>query len=70
MAETYTCEMCGKTYEKGRTDEEAIAEMKEHFGEVPKEEQATICDDCFNKIHPDKFPIATRISKATNIQSR
>ena len=44
---TYTCAICGITYETERTDEEAMAEMKENFGDVPIEETMVICDDCY-----------------------
>lgn len=42
--------MCKETFEEGRSEEEAIAEMKENFGDIPKDERAVICDDCYNAI--------------------
>lgn len=64
MTDTYICEMCGGKFEKGQSDKEAEDEMKKLWGNVPKEELSIICDDCFNKIHPAKFPIAAKIAKA------
>ena len=48
----FVCALCGGTFNKGRPDEEAIAEMEEIFGPVPESERAIICDDCYQKIHP------------------
>lgn len=59
----YTCTMCGGVFEKAWSDEEAVAEAKRYFGEIPEEKRAIICDSCFNKIHPEKFPLATKIAK-------
>jgi|HubBroStandDraft_6_1064221.scaffolds.fasta_scaffold00134_64 hypothetical protein len=53
----YICAMCGGTFEKSRSDEEALAEMKENFGDVPATEPLDIvCDDCFQKIDPKTHP--------------
>jgi len=30
--------------------------MESHFGFVPEEDIAIICDDCFQAIHPSKNP--------------
>lgn len=60
---TYICAMCKGEFVKGWTDEEAENEGKRFFGEIPESEKAVVCDDCFNKIHPNKFPIATQIAK-------
>ena len=45
----YECANCHNIYEKGWSDEEALKETKEIWGEIPESEQAVICDDCFNK---------------------
>ena len=52
--DSYTCELCHETFEKGWTDEEANAEAQELFGtpqasEHPKD-MAIVCDDCFHKL--------------------
>jgi len=54
MANEYTCAMCGNTYSKGWTDEEANNEYMENFGPViaTHDEGVMVCDDCYNKIHP------------------
>lgn len=51
----YTCSMCGETYEKEWSDEEADKECEELFG-VTKADVAcdVVCDDCFQLIRPDK----------------
>jgi len=64
MEDTYVCEICGGEFEKGWPDEEAQAETKKLFGNISKVDLSVICDDCFNKIHPAKFPIAAKIAKA------
>lgn len=53
MPETFTCVMCGGTYEKGWSDEEARAEREALFGKTP-ERDAVVCDECFQKIRPDR----------------
>ena len=50
MNNEFTCEMCHGTFEKGWTDEEAEAELKQLFAPVPAEECGLICDDCFLKL--------------------
>ena len=50
MDDEYTCERCHKTYQKGWSDEEAMEESEDIFGEIPKEDRAVICDDCWNYI--------------------
>lgn len=45
----YTCEACGETFVSDRTDEDAEAEFQHLFGNIPKEERAIICEDCFIK---------------------
>ena len=55
-SKTYACARCGQTFGKTRTDDECRAEMESHFGFVPEEDIAIICDDCFQAIHPSKNP--------------
>ena len=45
--DTYTCAWCHKSYKKGWTDEEAVAELKENFGDYIPEECDLICDSCY-----------------------
>ena len=50
-SDEYTCARCGKTYKKGRPDDEAMKETKEQFGEdVDIKDCDVICDDCYNVI--------------------
>jgi hypothetical protein len=62
---TYECAMCGETYEKTWSDEEAIAEMNQYFGDVPVEDCDVVCDDCFQKIHPKDHPEEVAAAKRT-----
>lgn len=47
--DTYTCSLCKEKFEKGWSDEEAMQESKEIFGNLPPQDLAVICDDCFYK---------------------
>jgi hypothetical protein len=52
MADTYRCAMCWRVFEKGRSDEEAIAEMEKRDAlitppNIPPYELEVVCDDCF-----------------------
>jgi hypothetical protein len=42
----YRCEGCGGVFKKGWSDEEALAELKEVWGDIPVSECGVICDDC------------------------
>jgi hypothetical protein len=42
----YKCAHCGGIFEKGWTDEEAMAEQKEDLPGVPLSECELVCDDC------------------------
>lgn len=46
----FTCAVCGETFEKLRTDEEAMAEAKEKFGDDLGDDLLVVCDDCFRKM--------------------
>ena len=47
---TYTCSHCRGTFEPAWSDEEAKAEAAETFPDVPLEECAIVCDECYKKI--------------------
>lgn len=50
MSNEFTCANCGNTYEKGLSDEEASAQLKEEFGEeYEKEDWDILCEDCYQK---------------------
>ena len=54
----FQCALCKNFYEKGRTDQEAEKECVENFGEqlAHSDDQAVVCDDCYQKIRPDEHP--------------
>lgn len=59
MNNTYTCAHCRGTFEKGWSDEEAVAEAKEDFGSAPdqwNENAVMVCDDCYQKMKPSEHP--------------
>lgn len=51
MAETYKCGHCKEVFEKAWSDEEALAEMKQEWGNLAEDNRAVVCDDCFNKFY-------------------
>lgn len=63
MTETYTCAMCGGVFEKSTPEDEALAELKEFFGDVSTEDCDVVCDVCWQEIRPDKHGIALPVSK-------
>jgi len=50
----YRCMLCGQVYEKGWSEEEAMAESRAIWGQIPQQNLAVICDECWQKIRPDK----------------
>ncbi len=50
MPDTYTCAVCAGTFSYGWSEEEALAELKENFGDIPKEDCDIVCDDCYKKM--------------------
>lgn len=46
----YRCELCGDLFTSEWSEEEAKAEMRALFGDVPLEERAEVCDTCFKKL--------------------
>ena len=53
---TYECAMCHETYECGWSHEEALAESKELFGDIPADETEVVCDDCFKEMTASYSP--------------
>ncbi len=45
----YICAVCRRTFQKGRADEEAIAESLATFG-IPIRECKIVCDDCYKEM--------------------
>lgn len=52
----FRCAWCGGVFEKDWSEEEALAELKAHFGSLKPEECVQVCEDCYQKHHPQKFP--------------
>jgi hypothetical protein len=54
----YRCAACGRVFNKGVSDEEALAEKEDLFPSVPVEACDLVCDDCFaafgKKADPDE----------------
>jgi DNA-directed RNA polymerase subunit RPC12/RpoP len=46
----YVCAMCGGRFETTWSDEEALAEMRENFSDIPVSETEIVCDDCYLKV--------------------
>jgi hypothetical protein len=46
----YTCAACHGTFNNGWTDEEAKAELGEHFPGTPVDACEEVCDECYNAI--------------------
>lgn len=46
----YTCAVCGETYDKGWSEEEAEEELAKNFDGVAKENCAIVCDHCFKRL--------------------
>jgi hypothetical protein len=44
----YQCSVCDGIFKKGWTEEEAIQELKDEYGNIPDNEPLSIvCDDCY-----------------------
>lgn len=53
----FRCVGCRKVYDKGWSDEEAMAECVTNFGPgLAAVSDDLMCDDCYNEIHPHKHP--------------
>jgi len=51
VTDTYTCVMCRETFEKSISDEEAMAEYRHDFPDLPKDEpKEIVCDDCYRVV--------------------
>jgi len=46
----YQCAECKGVFEKGWSDDEALAESDSKFPTVALEDMAVVCDDCFNQM--------------------
>lgn len=54
MSNTYICAVCKGEFEKGWSDEEALKEKNENFGNIKGfskiEDCDLVCDDCYKKM--------------------
>lgn len=46
----FICECCHLTFDHGWSEEEAVKEKEELFGDLPLDDCARVCDTCFHKI--------------------
>jgi hypothetical protein len=53
-ADDFTCALCGETFARGWSEEEAAEESRLLFGDLPPDDLAVVCDDCFARIHPHR----------------
>lgn len=51
MSNEFTCAVCGETYEKAHTEEEAKEEFELLYPDEPFDEAELICEDCFQKFY-------------------
>lgn len=49
-ADTFTCANCGKTFDRGWSDEEAAAEAEALLPGINPAERVAVCDDCYETI--------------------
>ena len=59
----YICAICKGVFEKTTPEDEALAELKEYFGDVSVEDCDIVCDDCWEKIRPDKHGFSLPVSE-------
>lgn len=53
----FRCVGCRKVFNKGWSDEDAMAEAVANFGQgLASVSTDLMCDDCYNEIHPHKHP--------------
>ena len=57
IGEEYVCAMCGGMFQKGVPDSEAMAEANGYWPELKQEDAAIICDDCYQGIKPEEYPV-------------
>ncbi len=53
----FTCDMCGETFPADVSEEQLRSEFEQYFPSVadtPSEDLASVCDDCWEKIHPER----------------
>ena len=43
----FTCDSCKETFLKNWSEEEAVAEYRQLFGEEPEIDAGSVCDECY-----------------------
>lgn len=66
----FRCVMCGEVFDKVWSDEEAAAECVQHFGHLEPAEIAVVCDECFQRIHPENHLREAEEAMAETIRQR
>lgn len=46
----FKCASCGGVFDAAWTEEEALAEMRDTFGELKPDERARVCEVCYQRI--------------------
>jgi hypothetical protein len=60
MSDTFTCAVCGGTFDKGWSDEEMLAEARLHGFDL-EGDNVLVCDDCFEPVmSANNHPIGER----------
>lgn len=49
-ASDFRCDNCKEVFVKGRSDEEAQAELEDRHPGVTREDCAVVCEDCWRKM--------------------
>lgn len=49
-ARTFQCDQCKGVFTAEWSEDDALAEKKELWGDYPLEKCARVCDDCFQEI--------------------
>jgi DNA-directed RNA polymerase subunit RPC12/RpoP len=52
--QTFTCAVCGQEFKSIRDDDDALAEAHEMFGHLEMDEMQVACNQCWQKIRPDR----------------
>lgn len=65
---TFTCDLCGGTFPKGWSDEEAAAEAEGLFSPAELEATSVVCDDCFRRIMPEMPRLRAELASAAEAE--
>ena len=54
IGDKYECAMCHYTFQVEKCHEYVLEESRLYFGEKPLNELEVVCDECWQKIHPER----------------